>query len=72
MERTSAGWSEACPIAPIGYLAWRPRVLDGRPILSLNGGGGAIYAIYTTDPDPTGVEMWTTSDGFDWGPVATT
>jgi hypothetical protein len=49
MERIGLKWSDPVPISPDGYLAWRPRVLGGRPVLSVYGGGGAIY---TTDAQP--------------------
>ena len=66
LERSASGWSDPRPIAPEGYLLWRPRVLGGRPVLSMYGGGGAIY---TTDAEPTGVELWTSTDGSAWGPI---
>lgn len=66
MERVGDTWTDPRPISPPGYLAWRPRVLRGRPVLTVYGGGGAIY---TTDAEPTGVELWTTTDGSTWGPI---
>jgi hypothetical protein len=67
MERNADGWTTPEPISPPGYLLWRPRVLVGRPVITVYGGGGAIY---TTDAEPTGVECWTTTDGgATWGPI---
>ena len=47
-------------------VEWRPRVLDGRPVMSVYLGADTTYS---THPEPTRVELWTTDDGRAWGPL---
>jgi hypothetical protein len=62
-ERTEAGWTEPEPISERGVVEWRPRVLGGVPTMSVYLGADTTYS---THPEPTRVELWTTDDGRVW------
>jgi hypothetical protein len=66
MVRAGGAWSEPRPISEPGIVEWRPRVLDGRPTMCVYTGAGTTYS---SDPEPTGVEVWTTDDGWSWRPL---
>lgn len=66
-RREGGAWSEPVPISEPGYVVWRPRVIAGRALMSVYSGGETIY---TNHPVPTEVEIWESSDGFEWAPVA--
>ena len=67
VERTgSGGWTAPEAISEPGCVEWRPRVLDGRPVMSVYLGADTTYA---ANPEPTRVELWTTDDGRAWRPL---
>jgi hypothetical protein len=66
IERTAVGWTEPEPISGPGVVEWRPRVLGGVPVMSVYLGADTTYS---THPEPTRVELWTTDDGRAWRPL---
>jgi hypothetical protein len=64
--RVDGVWTEPRPIAEPGLVEWRPRVLSGRPTLSVYRGADTTYS---ATPEPTRVELLTTDDGWDWKPL---
>jgi hypothetical protein len=63
IELTAHGWSAPQPISDQGVVEWRPRLLGGLPVMSVYLGADTTYS---THPEPTRVELWTTDDGRDW------
>jgi hypothetical protein len=59
-------WSALEPVGPPGFIAWRVRVVDGRPLMIGYSGGGSIYNF---DGNPLRVQIMTTSDGRKWVPA---
>ena len=66
VELTSGGWTDPEPISEPGVVEWRPRVLNGVPVMSVYLGADTTYS---THPEPTRVELWTTDDGRAWRPL---
>jgi hypothetical protein len=66
IERTPDGWTAAEPISRPGVVEWRPRLLGGVPVMSVYLGADTTYAAH---PEPTRVELWTTTDGREWHPL---
>ena len=60
------GWTAPSFISPPGCVVWRVRLLDGQPVMSLYRGAETLF---TAHPDPLTAELWTTDDGFAWGPL---
>jgi hypothetical protein len=65
-EHTGSGWTAPDAISEAGVVEWRPRLLDGRPVMSVYLGADTTYS---THPEPTRVELWTTDDGRAWRPL---
>jgi len=65
-ERTRDGWTDPEPISDPGVVEWRPRILGGVPVMSVYLGAETTYS---THPEPTRVELWTTDDGRAWRPL---
>jgi hypothetical protein len=63
VERTPTGWTPPEPISDPGVVEWRPRLLNGVPVMSVYLGADTTYS---THPEPTRVELWTTTDGRRW------
>lgn len=63
VERTADGWTAPEPISDPGVVEWRPRLLNGVPVMSVYLGADTTYS---THPEPTRVELWTTDDGRAW------
>ncbi len=47
-------------------VPWRPRVIDGRLVFFVYTGADKLYS---SRPEPTEVEVWTSDDGIDWTPM---
>ena len=67
-ERVGGSWTSPRPIGwegatgeGRGVVEWRPRVLSGRPVMTVYRGADLTYGPH---PEPTRVELWTTDDGF--------
>jgi len=60
------GWTAPSFISPPGCVVWRVRLIGGRPVMSLYRGAETLF---TAHPEPLTVELWTTDDGFAWGPI---
>jgi hypothetical protein len=69
LVRDERGWSQPRAISEPGIVEWRPRWLDGRPTMCVYRGAETTYS---ANPEPTGVEVWTTDDGWSWGPIDST
>jgi hypothetical protein len=65
-RRDASGWSPPRPISDPGVVEWRPRLLDGVPTMCVYKGADTTYS---ASPEPTTVEVWTTSDGWSWSPL---
>lgn len=65
-ERTDAGWTEPVAVSPPDCVVWRVRPVDGRLLMSLYRGAGALY---TAHPVPLTVELWASDDGLAWAPA---
>ncbi len=65
-ELTASGWTTPEAISEPGVVEWRPRLLGGRPVMSVYLGADTTYS---THPEPTRVELWTTADGRAWHPL---
>lgn len=59
-------WTDPVPVSTPGAMAWRVRVVDGVPIMSVYRGGSSIYS---RAPEPTRVELWTCDDAWSWRPL---
>jgi hypothetical protein len=59
-------WTEPRQVAEPGVVEWRPRMLDGVPTMCIYTGADTTYS---AAPEPTTVEVWTTADGWSWGPL---
>ena len=66
VERDDGGWTDPEPISERGVVEWRPRLLGGIPVMSVYLGADTTYS---THPEPTSVELWTTEDGRHWMPL---
>ena len=62
----ASGWSEPRPISDVGVVEWRPRIIGGVPTMCVYTGADTTYS---ATPEPTRVEVWTTSDGWSWSPL---
>lgn len=65
-ERLDGRWSEPVPISPPDYVVWRVREVGGAPLMTVYRGAGTLY---TSEPQPTSVEIWTTANGLEWAPL---
>jgi hypothetical protein len=65
-RQPGGAWSALEPVGPPGFIAWRVRVVDGRPLMIGYSGGGSIYNF---DGAPLRVQIMTTSDGRRWVPA---
>ena len=59
-------WTEPEPISRTGVVEWRPRLLNGVPVMSVYIGADTTYGPH---PEPTTVELWTSDDGRAWRPL---
>jgi len=59
-------WSALEAVGPPGFIAWRVRLLDGRPLMIGYSGGGSLYEFRG---DPLQVLVLTTHDGRRWAPA---
>jgi hypothetical protein len=65
-HRADAAWSTLEPVGPAGFIAWRVRVVQGRPLMIGYSGGASLYNF---DGAPVVVKMMTSSDGRRWTPA---
>ena len=63
---TEDGWSAPRPISETGIVEWRPRHLGGKATMTIYRGADTTYS---TSPEPTTVEVWTTGDGWTFEPL---
>ncbi len=66
IERLDGGWTDPEAISDQGVVEWRPRLLEGVPVMSVYLGADTTYSAH---PEPTRVELWTTDDGRAWKPL---
>jgi hypothetical protein len=59
-------WGPLEPVGPPGFIAWRVRVVEGRPLMIGYSGGASIYNF---DGAPLRVRLMTSSDGRSWTPA---
>lgn len=65
-ELKEGGFTELVPAYEPGYILWRAKVIDGRPVAVVYAGGGDIYAF---GKKPLTVELLTTADGRHFAPL---
>ena len=62
-ERQPSSWSSLEPVGPAGFIAWRVRVVAGRPLMIGYSGGASIYNF---NGAPILVKLMTSDDGRRW------
>jgi hypothetical protein len=59
-------WREPIPVSEPDTVVWRVRSLGGRLVMSVYRFASTLY---TTHPQQLSVELWTSDDGREWGPL---
>ena len=65
-RRPDGTWTDPLMISEPGYVVWRTKVVNGIPYMTAYSGG---LNQYRNTEEELGVELLTTTDGYDWNPV---
>jgi hypothetical protein len=60
------GWTDPEALPQRGYVMWRVRELAGELVMSVYRGADTTYG---SEPEPTRVELWTSTEGRTWEPL---
>jgi len=66
VRSASGRWGATEAVTPVDCVPWRVRPFGDHLLMSLYRGAGTLY---TRDPQPLHVELWTSSDGREWEPL---